>query len=93
MVVNLLNRKELILTQSTERQAEIRTILSANGIDYQIKTINLPNQRGHRSSLGIHSDCSYEYKIYVHKKDYEAAKQLVATSNRAGTYGDSSFMR
>ena len=86
MVVNLLNRRELILTQSMERQAEIRSILSANGIDYLIKTINLPNQWGHRSSLGIHSDCTYEYKIYVHKKDYEKADYLIKQSNRRGEY-------
>lgn len=81
MVVNLLNRRELLLTQSTERQAEVRAILSANGIDYQIKTINLPNQWGHRGSLGIHSDCTYEYKIYVHKRDYEKANYFIRQSN------------
>ena len=81
MVVNVLNRRELLLTQSMEQQAKIRSILSANGIDYQIKTINLPNQRGHRGSLGIHSDCTYEYKIYVHKKDYEKASYFIRQSN------------
>ena len=40
-------------------------------IDYQIKTISPPNERGHRGSLGINSDYSYEYRIYVRKNDYE----------------------
>lgn len=79
-MVNILNRRELILTQSMKRQSEIRAILSANGIDYQLKTLSPPNQRGHRGSLGINSDCSYEYRIYVHKKDYEKAKYLIQAS-------------
>lgn len=86
-MVNLLNRRELILTQSMDRQAKIRVILSANGIDYQIKTTNLQNapivgaRRARTGSLGINTDYSYEYKIYVHKKDYEKAKYLIETSN------------
>lgn len=80
VVVNLFNRRELILTQSMNRQAEVRAMLSANGIDYQMKTTNPPNQRGHRSSFAIHSNYSYEYKIYVHKKDYEKANYLIEHS-------------
>ncbi len=85
-MIHMFNRRELVLTLSMDRQAEIRTILSANGIDYQVKTTNLQNaplvgsQRGRRGSFGIQSQYSYEYKIYVHKKDYEAARQLVAKS-------------
>ena len=79
-VINMFNRRELILTHSMDRQAEVRAVLSANGIDYQVKTINRPNQRGHRGSLGIDSDYAYEYKIYAHQKDYEQAKHLIQTS-------------
>lgn len=79
-MVNMFNRRELILTHSIDRQAEVRAILSANGIDYQIKTISPPNERGHRGSLGINSDYSYEYRIYVHKNDYEKANYILKKS-------------
>ncbi len=81
-MVTILNRRELILTLSMERQAAIRAILSANDIDYKIKTTNLQNssQRTSRGSLRTDSDRSYEYKIYVHKKDYEYAKHLISKS-------------
>ena len=82
-MIHIFNRRELVLTLSMDRQAEIRAILSANGIDYQLKTTNLQNaplagsQRARRGSFGIQSEHSYEYKIYVHKKDYEKAKYLM----------------
>ena len=84
-MVTIFNRRELILTLSMERQAEVCAILSTNGIDYQVKTTNLKNQqtldsrRAHAGSSGIFSDHSYEYKIYVHKRDYEKAKYLIGT--------------
>ncbi len=84
-MVTIFNRRELILTLSMERQAEVRAILSTNGIDYQVKTTNLQNQqtldsrKAHAGSSGIFSDHSYEYKIYVHKRDYEKAKYLIGT--------------
>ena len=84
-MVTIFNRRELILTLSMERQAEVRAILSTNGIYYQVKTTNLQNQqtldsrKAHAGSSGIFSDHSYEYKIYVHKRDYEKAKYLIGT--------------
>ena len=84
-ILCVLQGKELILTLSMERQAEVCAILSTNGIDYQVKTTNLQNQqtldsrRAHAGSSGIFSDHSYEYKIYVHKRDYEKAKYLIGT--------------
>ena len=86
-MIHMFNRRELVLTLSMERQADIRAILSANGIDYQVKTTNLQNapiagsERARRGSFGIQSEHSYEYKIYVHKKDYDTAKQLLTNSN------------
>ena len=65
------------------RQAQVRDILSQNGIDYTVKTTNpetapiLGDRRGYTGSFGINPDYSYEYKIYVHKKDYEKAAALI----------------
>lgn len=82
-MLTIFNRKELIVTMDIHRQAEIRDVLDQNGIDYTIKTKNLQNsgvldsQRGHTGNMGIDQSYSYEYKIYVHKKDYEAARELI----------------
>ena len=82
-MLTIFNRKELIVTMDIHRQAEIRDVLAQNGIDYTVKTKNLQNsgvldsQRGHIGNMGINQDYSYEYKIYVQKKDYEAALGLI----------------
>ena len=63
-------------------QAEVRDILSANGIKYVIKTVNLQSapaigsRRGQIGNFGINQDYSYEYKIYVHKDDYDKSMNL-----------------
>lgn len=82
-MLTIFNRKELIVTMDIHRQAEIRDVLAQNGIDYTVKTKNLQNfgaldsQRSHIGNMGINQDYSYEYKIYVQKKDYEAALGLI----------------
>ena len=82
-MITVFNRKELIITMEMNRQAQVRDILSQNGIDYTVKTTNLQtapifgDRRGYTGSFGINPDYSYEYKIYVHKKDYEKAAALI----------------
>jgi len=82
-MLTIFNRKELIVTMDGNRQAEIRKILSQNGIDYIIKTTNLQNSgaldssRDYTGNMGIDQSYSYEYKIYVHKTDYETALGLI----------------
>lgn len=82
-MITVFNRKELIITMDMNRQTEVRNILSQNGIDYTVKTTNLQtapflgNTRGRTGSLGIKPDYSYEYKIYVHKKNFEKAAFLI----------------
>ena len=82
-MITIFNRKELIVTTEMNRQAQVRDILSQNGIDYTVKTTNLQaapmvgNSRGRVGSFGINQNYSYEYKIYVHKKDLEKAAYLI----------------
>lgn len=82
-MITIFNRKELLVTMDMKRQSDIRDILSVNGIDYQVKTTNLETptsfdrQRANVGSLGINQNYSYEYKIYVNKKDYDAASKLI----------------
>ena len=65
-------------------QAKIRDKLSQSDIGYYVRTINRmspsPFAGGMRSrtgSFGQNMDLNYEYRIYVHKKDYENAKYLI----------------
>ncbi|MEA5057017.1 MAG: hypothetical protein VB047_05600 [Anaerotignum propionicum] len=71
-MITIFNRKELFITYSLEKQAEIRNLLSAHKIEYTISTMGntwKANSRG----FGINTLAQIEYKIYVKKEDYEKA--------------------
>jgi 3-phosphoglycerate kinase len=81
--ITIFNRKELLITMDFNKQADVREILSANKIPYVFKTTNLQSSqvigshRGRIGNFGINQDYSYEYKIYVHKNDYDKAWHLI----------------
>ena len=83
-MLTIFNRRELLITFSTEEQARVRDILAQNGIDYRIKTVNPSARsavgasgRSRTGSFGINTNCAYQYSIYVHKKDYALAQSLL----------------
>ena len=82
-MLTIFNRKELLITLDMNRQATVRDILAANGISYTVKVTNRQNtsaigrSRASVGSFGMNADLAYEYKIYVHKKDYDLALRLI----------------
>jgi len=82
-MITIFNRKEVLITFDMNRQASVREILTANGIDYTVKVTNLQSAsvvgcgRGRMGSFGINEKYTYEYKIYVHKSDYDNALRLI----------------
>ncbi len=82
-MVTIFNRRELLSTYDINRQADVRSMLAQNGIDYTVWT-RTPHSaslgragRGHVGTLGMDMKYYYEYKIYVHKKDYDRAIRLI----------------
>jgi len=65
-MITIFNRKQLIITYDITIQSKIRDILATNGVDYTINPI-----------MGLYGSTKAEYKIYVHKKDYEQACYLI----------------
>lgn len=83
-MIMIFNRKELVFTYSMKEQGETRMLLSQNKIPYKIVTKNrgdLHSFRGgsrtYTGTLGMDSDLLYEYRIYVHKDDFEKAKAVI----------------
>lgn len=82
-MITIFNRKELLITLDMKRQGDVRDMLSANGINYKVKVTNRENSAligsriGRVGSLGRNQNLVYEYKIYVHKKDYDYALGLI----------------
>lgn len=77
-MITIFNRKELFITYSLEKQAEIRNLLSAHKIEYTISTMGnfwQTNSRGNGNILPIGTQT--EYKIYVKRQDYEEAVYIL----------------
>lgn len=65
-LITIFNRKQLIITYDMIIQAKIRDILALNNVDYTINPV-----------MFAYDSSKAEYKIYVHKKDYEQACYLI----------------
>ncbi len=82
-MITLFNRRELTVTHSMKRQGEIRALLAANGMDYQLKTRGQDDSftraglRARTGSAGIKPEWRHIYIFYVHKNDYEQARYII----------------
>lgn len=83
-MITIFNRKLLIATMDMKKQSDLRYRLESAGIDYTVGVKNLQSSecfgtgnRDRYGSVGINQNYSYEYKIYVYKKDYEKALKTI----------------
>ncbi len=83
-MITIFNRKIVFTSFSMKRQAEIKDILDANGIEYYEKVINRRSASsfgtGTRSITGSYGEnfaYTYEYIFYVHKKDFKLAEMYI----------------
>lgn len=83
-MITLFNRKLIHSSFAMESQAKIKNILDHNGIKYYERVINRrsasPFSNGTRAitgSVGESSAYTYEYMIYVYKKDYDLANKYI----------------
>lgn len=81
-MITVFNRKELFTTYSMETQAKLRDTLNRFGIDYLVDT-TCGMARNYGSGpiaidrFGTDPLKTTQYRIYVHKKDYDAAEAAV----------------
>lgn len=82
-MITIFNRKELLVTFDMKHQGNVRDILATNGINYTVKVTNRQNaaimgsSRTRVGSFGMSPNLAYEYKIFVHKNDYDNAMGLI----------------
>lgn len=83
MMIAIWNRKELINTFSMKQQSDIRNMLASNHIDYVCKVIDrnspaaMSDMRARTGTFGQNLENVKNYIIYVHKTDFERAKELL----------------
>lgn len=83
-MITIFNRKEVCVTYDMAEQARVRNILADNKIDYKVSAKNRmspsPIATGARARAGMvgqKTENMYEYKIYVHKSDFEHALNII----------------
>lgn len=77
------NRKRLFSSFSVKAQASLREALAAHKIPYIVNAVNIAGGFGRADiraaagGVGLNLDYAYEYVIYVRKKDYQRAEDLL----------------
>ncbi|OPX46304.1 hypothetical protein CLHUN_01200 [Ruminiclostridium hungatei] len=73
------NRREVFMGSDMEKFSQVRSILSGKNIKYQYKAVNSlgSSNRGHSGAFGINTANSFLYYVYVHRKDYLLASELL----------------
>lgn len=86
IMITIFNRKELFITYDVQKKSNVCELLNSQGIDYDVKTKNISNpspmmagSRSRTGGMGINSDNSYEYKIFVKKEEYDKAVAIIKT--------------
>lgn len=76
-MITIFNRKEVRVTRRMEERFQICNLLELNGIPTITRTNSMTNSGRSRGIPGVDADYAYEYKIYVHRKDFETATNLL----------------
>jgi hypothetical protein len=87
-LIFLFLHKKLVIDVSSEEIARVTSILEENGIDYGLRTVRARGSIGTaldsltyaRSNLAMYKGSrgnQYVYMVYVRRRDYERAKDLV----------------
>ena len=71
--MNIFNRREVFLTRDFNDMHKVRDSLDSNDIKHKLIVDNLTNPGRYRGMPGIRAEVMYEYRVYVHKRDYEQA--------------------
>ena len=78
-MITIFNRKRLFSSFSVKAQASLREALAAHKIPYIVNAVNIAGGFGRAAAggAGLNLDYAYEYVIYVRKKDYQRAEDLL----------------
>lgn len=76
----MFGKKELFITFSVEKQSEVRSLLAAAGIEYELKLDSGFRNVGIRTAA-LNSEPKCEYKFYVKSKDYDLALKVLNGQN------------
>lgn len=76
-IVTLFNRKEIKITRDLYYCNTICNALANRKIEYYIRTNSITNPGRSHGVPFISSDFAFEYRIYVKKRDFELALEII----------------
>ena len=78
-MISLLNRREVTVTHDMNRLNQLREKLDGAGIEHIVRSKRNRTFPAGRSPgvPNVDADYAYEYGIYVHRDDYEKARDLL----------------
>ena len=77
-MINILTRREIIIMRDLNQLNTIRNRLQDNGIENIVRTNNCITNTGRsHGAPNINAEFAYEYRVYVHRKDYKKAIRLI----------------
>lgn len=83
-MIMIWNRKELFVGNAMQRFNEIRYILATNKIDYTYRIEDFASQTlfgtvnsGRSKSVGLNTDNTKIYYLYVDKRDYDKTQSVL----------------
>ena len=88
-VLTVFNRREVLVTFSSDEFARAREALAHAQINYVLRIVNLesakgwgPDRRSTYGSLGMNQQYTKQYVLFVHKRDYVEAERVLASAGR-----------
>lgn len=83
-MITIFNRKELAATYSMPHQAALREALASAGIDYRVRVIDRAGASMSRArTVSFGQNPPLQYILYVHKCDWERARQAIRNVNHS----------
>ena len=71
------NRKEVAITRDLQMLTKVCGKLQNAGIAYRTTTNSMITAGRHHAIPNIRTDSAYQYRIYVHRKDYTKANRVL----------------
>ena len=72
-MLTVFNRREVCITRDIQQRAQVIAQLEAQGIGYFTKSGTFAGAGRTHGFPNINAQAAYEYRIFVHKNDYERA--------------------
>lgn len=77
MIICIFNRREVRVTRNLKELEQVKACLVQNNVDCITRTNSISNPGRSHGFPNIKAASAYEYRVYVHKRDYSKATLIL----------------